>query len=376
MSNKKDYYEILGVSKTASADEIKAAYRRLAMKYHPDRNPNDKTAENKFKDAKEAYEILSDAQKRAAYDQFGHDGVSGFGAAGARQGPGGAGFGDFGGIFDDLFSEVFRRSGNAGQAQSGPERGSDLGYRLRPLTLEEAVFGAEEKIVVPTLVNCSECNGSGAKKGTNPTTCKTCGGIGVVQLQQGFFTLQQTCPKCHGRGKVITNPCPKCHGQGHYREEKTLLVRVPAGIDNGDRIRLVGEGDSGIKGGQPGDLYVEITLKPHPIFKRRGKDLYCEMPISFVTAALGGEIEIPTLSGQVKLKIPSETQSGKVFRLHGKGIKSGDLYCTATVETPINLTNDQKDLMKKFAASVESDGKNHNPNAKNWFESLKKFLRK
>jgi len=376
---KKDYYEILGVAKTASADEIKKAYRRLAMKHHPDRNPGDKSAETNFKDAKEAYEVLTDAQKRAAYDQFGHQAFAG-GMGGGPGAQGFSGFGDFGDIFGDIFGEAFRGGGGRrGRRSAGPERGTDLGYNIT-LTLEEAVFGKEITIKVPKLVTCGECGGSGAKKGTSANTCSTCGGSGAVHIQQGFFTLQQTCPKCHGQGKIITDPCSVCHGQGRVRDEKTLSVKIPPGVDTGDRIRLSGEGEAGTHGGPAGDLYVQIQVKPHALFKRQDNDLHCEVPISFVIAALGAEIEIPTLDGKVKLKIPAETQSGEVFRLRHKGVKAehghyaGDLYCTVAVETPVNLSAEQKKLLKKFGDALEKDGKNHSPRSATWFDAVKKFF--
>ena len=374
--SKKDHYEILGVAKTASDDEIKKAYRRLAMKYHPDRNPNDKTAEASFKDAKEAYEVLSDQQKRSAYDQFGHKAFEG-GMGGGQGGAGFSGFGDFGDIFGDIFGDAMR--GGRGGRRSGPQRGSDLGYHLT-LTLEEAVFGFETKIKIPTLIACNECDGSGAKKGTSATSCATCGGSGAVHIQQGFFTLQQPCPNCRGKGKIISDPCQKCNGQGRIRDQKTLAIKIPAGVDTGDRIRLSGEGEAGPNGGPAGDLYVEIDVKEHSLFKRRDNDLYCEVPISFVTATVGDEIEIPTLDGKVKLKIPAETQSGEMFRLRHKGVKAahghyaGDLYCTVTVETPVHLNAEQKKLLRSFAESLEKDGKNHSPRAKTWFDGVKKFF--
>lgn len=379
--SKKDYYEILGVAKGASADDIKKSYRKLAMKYHPDRNPNDKTAEAKFKEAKEAYEILSDDKKRSAYDQMGHAAFEqgGFGTGQGFGGFGGQGFGGFSDL-GDIFAEMFRGAQGGGR-QNGPQRGADLGYNME-LSLEEAVFGVEKKIKVPTLVSCKECGGSGAKKGTKVTDCTTCGGHGTVHIQQGFFTVQQTCPKCHGRGKIIAEPCGHCRGQGRIHETRTLSVKIPAGVDTGDRIRLSGEGEAGLHGGQAGDLYVQISLKPHSIFKRQDHDLYCEVPISLVTAAIGDELEVPTLDGRIKLKIPSETQSGKTFRLRGKGVKSvhghgvGDLFCTVVIETPINLNSKQKELLQKFAKSLEEDGKNHSPRAKNWFDSVKKFFEK
>lgn len=376
-SNKRDYYEILGVAKGASEDEIKKSYRRLAMKHHPDRNPNDKSAEAKFKEAKEAYEVLSDSKKRAVYDQFGHAGIGaqaqGFGGGGA-QGFGGFDFSNFGDAFGNVFSDIFGSRGGRRQAQ----RGADLGYELT-ISLEEAVHGANITIKVPTFVNCTECNGSGAKKGSQAKTCETCGGTGQVQMQQGFFMLQQTCPHCHGEGKVISNPCTKCHGQGRIREQKTLVVKIPAGIDNGDRLRLAGEGEAGPHGAPAGDLYVHINVTLHQIFTRRGNDLQCEIPISFVTSAIGGELDVPTLDGKVKLKIPAETQSGKTFKIRGKGIHGmrggiGDLYCTVMVETPVNLSNEQKELLRKFDESLASDHKKHSPKTQTWFEAVKKFF--
>lgn len=377
-TSKRDYYEILGIAKSANEDEIKKSYRRLAMKHHPDRNPNDKAAEAKFKEAKEAYEVLSDSKKRAAYDQFGHAGVSGqaqgFGGAGAS-GFGGFDFSNFGDTFGDVFGDIFgSRRGGRQQAR----RGADLGYELT-ISLEEAVHGANITIKVPTFTACSECGGSGARKGSSAKTCETCGGAGKVHIQQGFFMLEQTCHICHGEGKIISDPCTKCHGQGRIREQKTLVVKIPAGIDNGDRIRLAGEGEAGMHGAPAGDLYVHINVTLHSIFTRRGNDLQCEIPISFVTAAIGGELDVPTLDGKVKLKIPAETQSGKVFKIRGKGIHGmrggiGDLFCAVVIETPINLNNEQKELLHKFDASLAKDPKKHAPKAHSWFDALKKFF--
>ena len=374
---KRDYYEVLGVSKNASEAELKKAYRRAAQKFHPDRNPDDKGAEEKFKEAKEAHEVLSDARKRAAYDQFGHAGVDpsmGGGPAGA-----GAGAANFSDIFGDVFGDIF---GGGGGRQGGGNRvyrGADLRYNL-DLSLEDAVRGTTVKIRVPTLVKCQTCAGSGAKKGSKPTTCTTCGGHGQVRMQQGFFSVQQTCPNCRGTGTIISDPCGDCHGQGRVKEAKTLSVKVPAGVDNGDRIRLAGEGEAGESGGPPGDLYVQIRVKEHSIFVRDDSDLYCEVPISIVTAALGGELEVPTLDGRVKLKIPEETQTGKLFRMRGKGVKPvrggavGDLLCRVVVETPSNLGAKQKELLQQFEKTLHEGGSRHRPQETSWMDGVKKFF--
>ena len=378
--SKRDYYEVLGLKRDAAEADIKKAYRRLAMKHHPDRNTEDKDAEARFKEAKEAYEVLSDAKKRAAYDQFGHAGVDAH-AAGAR-GPGGAGFDPndvFGEIFGEAFGDIF--SGGRGRGGQRVYRGADLRYGLE-LTLEQAVRGDTVTIHVPTLVSCETCHGSGAKPGSKPETCGTCGGRGQVRMQQGFFTVQQTCPRCRGKGTLISDPCGTCHGQGRVEEEKTLSVKVPAGVDNGDRIRLSGEGEAGPNGGPAGDLYVEINVRPHAIFQRDGADLACEVPVSFATAAIGGELEVPTLDGRVSLKIPAETQTGKVFRLRGKGVKPvrggsvGDLLCRIEVETPVHLSKEQKELLKKFEASVQEGGSRHSPRQSSWLDAIKHFFEK
>jgi len=369
---KRDYYEVLGISKDASAAELKKAYRRVAMKHHPDRNPGDKAAEDKFKEASEAYEILSDPQRRAAYDQFGHAGVDQSGGMGGGAGAGG--FGNFSDIFGDVFGDIFG-GGRAGRG--GPSRGSDLRYNLQ-LSLEEAVRGTSVEIKVPTLVACDTCDGSGAKKGSSPKTCTTCGGMGQVRMQQGFFSVQQTCPSCQGKGTLITDPCASCGGQGRMEETKKLSVKVPAGVDTGDRIRLSGEGEAGAAGGPAGDLYVEVHVKPHEIFQREGRDLYCEVPVSFIDAALGGELEVPTLDGRVKLKVPPETQTGKLFRLRGKGVTPvrggprGDLMCRVVVETPVNLTNKQKDLLREFQGTMK--GSKNSPRQSSWFDGMKNFF--
>jgi len=370
---KRDYYEVLGVSRTAAADEIKKSYRRLAMKHHPDRNKDDASAETKFKEAKEAYEVLSDADKRATYDRFGHDGLK------AQHG-GGGGFGNegFGDIFGDVFGDIFGGGGGR-QRSSQVFRGADLGYELR-LDLEKAVRGDSVTINVPTQVACETCGGSGAKKGTDPVTCSTCGGAGQVRMQQGFFSIQQTCPACKGAGTTIGDPCGDCHGRGRKRKTKTLAVKVPAGVDDGDRIRLSGEGEAGRNGGPPGDLYVEIRVNPHKLFKRDGADLACEVPISVATATLGGEVELPTLDGNVSLKVPAGTQSGKTFRLRGKGVvtvrdaRMGDLFAKVSVETPVNLTSEQKDLLQQFEESIQEGGEKHSPRAGGWIDTVKRFF--
>ncbi|GAA5317888.1 MAG: molecular chaperone DnaJ [Candidatus Pelagadaptatus aseana] len=371
--SKRDYYEILGVAKDVSEKDLKKAYRRVAMKFHPDRNPDDKEAEEKFKEASEAYEVLSDSQKRAAYDQFGHAGVEGQGGMGG----GGQGFGSFSDIFGDVFGDIFGGGGGGQRGRGGPSRGADLRYTL-DLSLEDAVKGTSVKIRVPTLVGCGTCDGSGAKPGTSPVTCTTCGGVGQVRMQQGFFSVQQTCPNCRGKGTIISDPCTDCHGQGRIEETKTLSVKVPAGVDTGDRIRLAGEGEAGADGGPSGDLYVQVSVQDHPIFQRDGKNLYCEVPISFVDAALGGELDVPTLDGRVKLKVPSETQTGKLFRLRGKGVtpvrggSAGDLMCRVIVETPVNLSNKQKELLKELKASMNGD--KNSPKQSSWFEGMKNFF--
>ena len=369
---KRDYYDVLGVSRTASADEIKKSYRRLAMKHHPDRNKDDTSAEGKFKEAKEAYEVLSNAEKRSTYDRFGHDGLSA--QPGGGQGFGAEGFGD---IFGDVFGDIFGGGGRQRGAQVF--RGADLGYELR-LDLEKAVRGDSVTIEVPTQVACETCDGSGAKKGTDPVTCSTCGGAGQVRMQQGFFSIQQTCPACKGAGTTIGDPCGDCHGRGRIRKTKTLAVKVPAGVDDGDRIRLSGEGEAGRNGGPPGDLYVEIRVNAHKLFARDGADLACEVPISIGTATLGGEVELPTLDGNVSLKVPAGTQSGKTFRLRGKGVvtvrdsRTGDLFAKVLVETPVNLTSKQKDLLNKLEESIQEGGEKHSPRAGGWLDTVKRFF--
>lgn len=367
--SKRDYYEVLGLSRNASDDELKGAYRRLAMKYHPDRNPDSEEAETHFKEAKEAYEVLSDPRKRAAFDQFGHAGVESAGGAGG--GFGGAGFRD---IFDEVFGDIF-----GGRGGERVYRGADLKYDLT-LSLEEAVFGTTSKIRVPTKTECEDCAGSGATPGSSPVSCATCNGQGQVRVQQGFFSIQQTCPRCRGSGKVIEDPCKTCRGEGRVHEYKTLSVKVPPGVDNGDRIRLTGEGESGERGGPPGDLYVECNVSEHPIFVRDGANLFCEVPVGFVDAALGGELEVPTLNGRVTLKVPAECQTDKLFRLRGKGVKPvrgggpGDLICKVVVETPVNLTAKQKQMLREFKKSIHESKRTHDPRASSWLDSVKTFF--
>jgi molecular chaperone DnaJ len=371
--SKRDYYQVLDVPRTASEADVKKAYRRLAMKFHPDRNPDDHESTEKFKEVKEAYEILSDAQKRAAYDQFGHAGVEGM------RGGGGPGFDPrdaFGDIFGDVFGDIF---GVGRRGRSQVYRGADLRYELE-LTLEQAVFGGNVNIDFATLAECTECSGTGSAKGAKPATCETCRGAGQVRMQQGFFTVQQTCPRCNGRGQVVTDPCGSCRGQGRVRKQKTLSVKVPPGVDTGDRIRLSGEGEAGRNGGPPGDLYVEVRVKDHAIFERDGSHLSCEVPVSFATAALGGSIEVPTLGGNATIKIPAETQSGRVFRLREKGIRpvrggsTGDLFCRIVVETPVNLSREQKDMLRKFEESLQKDSKHHHPREESWLDGVKRFF--
>ncbi|HEV8332631.1 MAG TPA: molecular chaperone DnaJ [Steroidobacteraceae bacterium] len=367
---KRDYYKVLDVARTATEVEIKKAYRRLAMKYHPDRNPNDHEAEDKFKEAKEAYEVLCDAQKRAIYDQHGHEGLA------ARGGGGFSAADAFSDIFGDVFGDIFGGGRRGGRQVF---RGADLRYDLE-LDLEQAVFGHESEVEFTTLGECELCKGSGAAPKSKVVTCDTCHGSGQVRMQQGIFAVQQTCPRCKGRGQVITEPCDSCLGQGRSRRKKSLAVKVPAGVDNGDRIRLAGEGEAGRNGGPPGDLYVEIRVREHPIFERDGSHLSCEVPVSFVTATLGGTVEVPTLGGNVDLKVPIETQSGRVFRLREKGVKpvrggpTGDLFCRVVVETPVNLTDEQKGLLRKLEESMRSSTRNHSPRQHSWLDGVKRFF--
>jgi molecular chaperone DnaJ len=367
---KRDYYEVLGVNRDAADADLKGAYRKLAMKWHPDRNPDNPKAEENFKEAKEAYEVLADAQKRAAYDQFGHAGVD------PHAGGGGTGPGGFGDIFSDIFGEIF--GGGRGN-RSTVFRGADLRYNLE-VTLEQAAHGFETRIRIPALNACELCKGSGARPGSQPTSCPSCRGAGQVRISQGPFSIAQTCPRCHGSGSIIPNPCPQCTGTGRVKLNKTLSVKIPAGVDEGDRVRLSGEGEPGVNGGPSGDLYVQVHIKPHAVFTRDHDDLHCEMPVSITAAALGGEISIPTLDGSAKIRIPAETQTGKTFRLKGKGIKGvrsqqpGDLFCHVVVETPVALTERQRQLLREFETISQEDSGRHNPRAKGWLDKVKEFF--
>ena len=378
---KRDFYEVLGVAKTATEDEIKKAYRKLAMKYHPDRNQGDKAkeAEEQFKEVKEAYEMLSDPKKRQAYDQFGHAGVDpnmGAGRGGAE------GFGGFADAFGDIFGDIFGAAGGGGRRGGGPQvyRGSDLSYAME-ITLEEAAHGKDTQIRIPSWDECEHCHGSGAKPGTSAKTCTTCNGSGTVHMRQGFFSVQQTCPHCHGTGKVIPDPCTHCHGQGRVKKQKTLEVKIPAGINEGMRIRSAGNGEPGTNGGPAGDLYIEIRIRPHDIFERDGDDLHCTVPVPLTTAALGGSVEVPTLGGKAEIDIPEGTQHGKTFRLRGKGIKGirsshhGDLYCHIAVETPVKLTEHQRKLLKELDESFKKGGEKHSPNSKSWTDRVKNIFK-
>jgi molecular chaperone DnaJ len=380
MATKRDYYDVLGVPKNASEEEIKKAYRKHAMKHHPDRNQGDasKVAEEKFKESKEAYEMLSDAQKRAAYDQYGHAGVDP-----NMRGPGGAGgegFGGFAEAFGDIFGDMFgQQRGRASGGGRQVYRGGDLSYAME-ITLEEAANGKDAQIRIPSWEACEPCRGSGAKPGTSAKTCSTCAGQGQVQMRQGFFSVQQTCPTCRGAGKIIADPCASCSGQGKIKKQKTLEVKIPAGIDGGMRIRSTGNGEPGTNGGPPGDLYIEIRLKKHDIFERDGDDVHCSVPISIITASLGGEIDVPTLAGKAAIDIPEGTQTGKQFRLRGKGIKGvrasypGDLYCHITVETPVKLTEHQRKLLKELDESLKKGGGKHMPSGDSWTDRLKNLF--
>ena len=370
--SKQDFYQTLGIAKNSTDAEIKKAYRRQAMKHHPDRNPGNKASEEKFKEAKEAYEVLSDPQKRSTYDQFGHAGMNTQSGMGGGFNPGDS----FNDIFGDMFGDIF---GSRRGQRSNTQRGSDLRYNLT-LDLEQAVFGDTIKIKIPSLTTCSPCKGSGAKKGTSLATCQKCDGRGNVRVQQGFFTLQQTCPACRGTGQTIPYPCADCNGSGRVQKNRTISIKIPSGVDNNDRIRLSNEGEAGINGGPAGDLYVDITIREHSIFTREGSNLFCNVPTSYSTAVLGGVVKVPTIDGVVNLTIPSETQSGKIFRLKGKGITSyrdtriGDLYCTLQIETPVNLDSEQKNLLKQFEESINSSSQNHRPHKSSWKKSVKQFF--
>ncbi|MCI6530341.1 MAG: molecular chaperone DnaJ [Mesosutterella sp.] len=376
----RDYYEVLGVSRDASAEDIKKAYRRLAMKYHPDRNPGDDTAKEKFEEVGEAYSVLSDAQKRAAYDRFGKAGVDSGAAGGSGMGGmGGMNGADiFGSVFGDIFGDMFR---NQQGGRSGPQAysGEDLQYELT-ITLEDAAKGVKPEIRVPVWETCETCHGTGCRPGTHKVACPHCGGRGTVRMQQGFFSVEQTCPNCHGSGQVNQSPCPDCNGTGHQRKTKTLQVNIPAGIDEGQRIRLSGMGGPGVNGGPAGDLYVVVHIKDHELFRRDGSNLYIDQPISFVTAALGGEITVPTLDGESRITLPEGTQTGQVFRLRGKGIKSlrsgvtGDLFCRVYVETPVNLTSSQKKLLREFGKEIGENGAKHSPKNQNFLDKVKAFF--
>lgn len=381
---KRDYYDVLGVAKNATDDDIKKAYRKLAMKYHPDRNQGEgaKKAEEQFKEAKEAYEMLSDAQKRTAYDQYGHAGVDPNSAGFRPGGPGAEGFGGFAEAFGDIFGDIFGGQGGGGRRPGGQQvyRGSDLSYAME-ITLEEAAQGKETQIRIPSWEECGTCHGSGAKPGTSAKTCPSCNGAGTVTMRQGFFSIQQTCPHCHGTGRIIPEPCATCHGQGKVKKNKTLEVKIPAGINEGMRIRSAGNGEPGTNGGPSGDLYIEIRIKQHEIFERDGDDLHCTVPVGLTTAALGGQIEVPTLGGKAEIDLPEGTQHGKTFRLRGKGIKGvrssypGDLYCHISVETPVKLTEFQKKLLRELDESLAKSADRHSPNAKSWTNRVKDLFK-
>ncbi|HOX88692.1 MAG TPA: molecular chaperone DnaJ [Burkholderiaceae bacterium] len=379
--SKRDYYEVLGVARDASDEDLKKAYRRLAMKHHPDRNNGEKDSEAAFKEVKEAYEVLCDGNKRAAYDRYGHAAFDP--RAGGPSGPGGfgggaEGMGGFADAFGDIFSEIFG-GGRAGGGRSNVYRGADLRYNME-LTLEQAARGYATEIRVPSWDECGTCHGSGAKPGTQAKTCGTCGGQGSVRMAQGFFSVQQTCPTCHGKGKVIPEPCTTCHGHGRLKTQKTLEVSIPAGIDEGQRIRLAGKGEPGLNGGPAGDLYVEIHIAAHDVFQRDGDDLHAELPLSFATATLGGEVEVPTLEGRATVPVPEGTQTGKTFRLRGQGIQGlrtghrGDLYIHVIVETPVRLTDKQKKLLREFDESVRAGGDKHSPHTKSFMDRMKSFF--
>lgn len=379
---KADYYALLGVEKNASKDDLKKAFRKQAMNYHPDRNPGDKEAEKKFKELGEAYDVLKDDQKRAAYDRFGHAAFEGGGMGGGRGGAGGGadGFGgfDFSSNFADIFEDLFgQQGGRRGGGASANTRGADLRYNLA-ISLEDAFKGSQKTITITTSVECDSCEGSGGAKGSKPTNCPTCQGQGKVRAQQGFFTIERTCTTCQGMGKIIKDPCAKCAGSGRTRKEKSLNVSIPAGVEEGTRIRLTGEGEAGFRGGPEGDLYIFLSVKPHPIFKREAADIHCKVPINITTASLGGTVEVPTIDGsRVKVNIPAGTQSGRQFRLKGRGMSvmrsqtRGDMYIHAAVETPVNLTKKQKELLREFEKN--SEGKHNSPESEGFFTKVKEF---
>ena len=370
---KRDFYEVLGVPKNASDEEIKKSYRKLAMKHHPDRNQGNAEAEGKFKEVKEAYEMLSEPEKRSAYDQYGHAGVD----PNMRGSAGGNG--EFGNALGDIFGDIIGGGRRAGGGGRQVHRGNDLSYAME-VTLEEAAAGKDSQIRIPSWDDCTSCDGSGAKPGTQAKTCTTCHGAGQVQMRQGFFSVQQTCPHCQGVGKIIADPCNTCHGQGKNKTNKTLEIKIPSGINDGMRIRSTGNGEPGQHGGPPGDLFIEIRLKKHDIFERDGDDLHCQVPVQLTTAALGGEIDVPTLKGKATIEIPEGTQNGKTFRLRGKGIKgvrasvAGDLYCHISAETPVKLTEHQRKLLKELDESFRKAGTTHSPQDKGWFEKAKTFF--
>ncbi|OWU82529.1 molecular chaperone DnaJ [Phaeobacter sp. 22II1-1F12B] len=375
--SKRDFYDVLGVAKGASADEIKKAYRKKAKEFHPDRNADNPDSEAKFKEANEAYEILKDAEKKAAYDRFGHaafEGGMGGGRGGARSGQGGDFSSAFSDVFDDLFGD-FMGGGRAGGGGRRAARGSDLRYNLR-VTLDDAYSGMQKTINVPTAVPCTSCEGSGAEGGVEPTTCPTCSGMGKVRAQQGFFTVERTCPTCSGLGQIIKNPCKACGGAGRVEKNRALNVNIPAGVETGTRIRLAGEGEAGMRGGPPGDLYIFVEVAAHDLFERDGMNLHCRVPVSMTKAALGGAIEVPTIDGgRGRVQIPAGSQSGRQMRLRGKGMPalrggaSGDMFIELAVETPVNLTNKQKDLLREFDELSEDN----NPESKSFFSSVKSF---
>ena len=370
---KRDYYDVLGVQRGASEADIKKAFRRLATRHHPDHHVGDAEAEEKFKEISEAYKVLSDQGKRERYDRFGHAGVD------PNIGGMNGGFSDIGDIFGEVFGDAFSDIFSGGRARGTSRRGADRRIPL-DLTLEQAVGGHTVELTVPTLAICDDCDGSGAKPGTSPTTCPQCDGLGQIRVSRGFFSLQQPCPRCHGSRHVILDPCRSCHGRGQVDRDETVLVEVPPGVNTGDRVSIPGKGDAGLHNAPPGDLYVHIVVAEHPIFTRDGTNLLCDVPLSFVDAALGGEIEVPTLDGRLKVKMPPETQTGKRFRLRGRGVPAlrgaptGDLLCRVVVETPVRLSEKQKDILREFKASLDAGGSRHSPKEQTWFESVKSFF--